>query len=115
MHDRLDHYTDNALTDRELQQLRWKEAEFKSFQVICVNPKGTKALKFGVTYDVVGEHLDCWYLCDLGEPTDLMFAKARFCTPGEWAMWLFEREAYHEGQAKRFRLLREAEIPDARF
>ena len=117
MHDRLDHYDEKPLTEHELQQLRWKEAgpDFKTFPVICINPKGKLGLRFGVTYDVIGEEYECWRLAETGDIPDVPYAKDRFCTPGEWVMWLYEREAYHQGQAARHRAMRDAEEPDGRF
>ena len=119
MHDnRLDHYTDRALTDRELQQLRWKEAagEFKSFPVICINASGQElALKFGATYEVTGECGDCWHLTVTNDIPHLDFAKRRFVTPDQWSAWLDARAAYHMEEAQKYIALYNAEAPDGRF
>lgn len=101
------------MTDRELQQLRWKEAEFKPFKMICVIPK--PPLRFGIAYDVIGEWSDCWKIADLGEPMDTLCAKHRFITSEEWPAWLDTRAKYHLGEARKYLDLLKGEAPDGRF
>jgi hypothetical protein len=106
MHDRLDHYTDHALTEHELRRLRWEAAagpEFKTIMVRCINAEDAPPpLQAGGLYPAIGEvtenidgrpldKRDHRWILSVGEAAPQEFRKDRFMPEAEYLGWQVKR------------------------